>query len=130
MSVPRVEILRREAEYRKQADLNPRKCGESEKGEYIVCAMQRFLTLDAAELRFVAVKCFKCQAEITIDSGQGPQTKFEKFPERCPICNEPFPDLLPTAVKDYRSSLSYFLIKGEKMPSVSFRVLVSPDPAV
>ena len=31
MSVPKAEILRREAEYRKQADLNPRKRGPRRK---------------------------------------------------------------------------------------------------
>jgi hypothetical protein len=31
MSIPKVEILRREAEYKKQADLNPRKRGPKRK---------------------------------------------------------------------------------------------------
>lgn len=31
LSVPKAEILRREAEYRKQADLNPRKRGPKRK---------------------------------------------------------------------------------------------------
>lgn len=31
MAVPKIEILRREAEYRKQADLNPRKRGPKRK---------------------------------------------------------------------------------------------------
>ena len=31
MSVPKVEILRREAEYKKQSDLNPRKRGPKRK---------------------------------------------------------------------------------------------------
>jgi hypothetical protein len=33
LSVPKSEILRREAEYRKQADLNPRKCGPKPKSK-------------------------------------------------------------------------------------------------
>ena len=86
-----------------------------------MCAMTKELLLDFAELRYIAVECPRCHAEITVDAEN---KAADDFPVVCPCCRESLGPLIKININAYKAVYKAFVSTDPKDSDTKVRVRI------